>query len=118
MGYNKPPIIVDDSVAITAASQARTLLAANALVSYRIYGISVGVNRNSTGFTDIWVRYGTTEFFVAAGLTQGKAHGHVEYEFPGVMIAANTAVGWVVHGTAAAGQAFCYVWYYTDPYTP
>lgn len=116
--YSKPPQIIDDNMAIAIGATNQVLLAASAIAIYRVYAISVGVNRNATGFTDIFVRFGSTEFFTTGGLIQGKAHAHAEYEFPGVQVGPNASLQWQTNGTAAAGSAFIYVWYYSDPYVP
>lgn len=119
MSYNKPPILATDSIAIDVVAVSQTLVAASALAAYRIYAISVGVNRSATGFTDVRVRIGGQTILYASGMQRGQiAHCHAEYPFPGIMRSANQAITWDTDSTVAAGTAFCYVWYYVDPYTP
>lgn len=116
--YKKPPIRVSDSMAIAAALTTATLVGASAIAAYRVSAVSIGVNRNATGFTDVRLILGST-ILLASGLSRGTApYFAFAFPYPGYVEGANVALQWSTEGTAAAGSAFIYCYYYSDPYTP
>ena len=114
--YAVPPNNVSDSMALIVGSVVQTILAApGAGLSYRLYGYTVGINRNATGVTDVRLRKAGTAFtFHGAMRATGTPSHTVMFPYPGIMIGDDAALSWESISDTATGQTFLYVLYYID----
>lgn len=84
--------------------------------AFRIYGVTFGISRTSTGIVDIIIRDGATDLFIGLGMQlNGTANQGWFLPYPGYQCDENSDIVLETRSTAAAGFSIAVVMYYEDP---
>lgn len=115
--YTQPPSRAEFTVNhVVGLATGIIVPAAGVGTALRIYGVSFGISRTSTGIVDILIRDGANDVFVGLGMQlTGTSNQGWMLPYPGYQCDENSDIVLETRSTAATGFSIAVVLYYEDP---